>query len=103
MTDAIPIRRRRRPSDRRVDLVDAFRCRAASGGLIEAGAEAIVLTASGCGAFVQEYGDLLRSDPVYAEKAQRMSALARDLAEVVAAEPLDALAGSRRAKPRDRI
>lgn len=32
-----------------------------------------------------------------------MSALARDLAEVVAAEPLDALAGSRRAKPRDRI
>ncbi|WP_430495050.1 glycolate oxidase subunit GlcF, partial [Burkholderia sp. BCCCDS18] len=61
---------------------------------IEAGAEAIVLTASGCGAFVKEYGDLLRSDPVYAEKAQRVSALARDLAEVIAAEPLDALAGS---------
>ncbi len=68
MTDAIPIRRRRRPSDRRGDLIDAFRCRAASVGLIEAGAQAIVLTASGCGAFVQEYGDLLRSDPVYAEK-----------------------------------
>ncbi|MBN3828023.1 glycolate oxidase subunit GlcF, partial [Burkholderia sp. Ac-20384] len=61
---------------------------------IEAGAEAIVLTASGCGAFVKEYGDLLRSDPVYAEKAHRVSALARDLAEVIAAEPLDALAGS---------
>ena len=61
---------------------------------IEAGAEAIVLTASGCGAFVKEYGDLLRSDPVYAEKAQRVSMLARDLAEVIAAEPLDALAGS---------
>lgn len=61
---------------------------------IEAGAEAIVLTASGCGAFVKEYGDLLRSDPVYAEKARRVSALARDLAEVIAAEPLDALAES---------
>ncbi|HDR9699438.1 TPA: glycolate oxidase subunit GlcF, partial [Burkholderia aenigmatica] len=61
---------------------------------IEAGAEAIVLTASGCGAFVKEYGDLLRSDPVYAEKARRVSALARDLAEMIAAEPLDALAGS---------
>ncbi|QQJ99339.1 glycolate oxidase subunit GlcF [Burkholderia ambifaria] len=59
---------------------------------IEAGAEAIVLTASGCGAFVKEYGDLLRSDPEYADKARRVSALARDLAEVIAAEPLDALA-----------
>ena len=59
---------------------------------IEAGAEAIVLTASGCGAFVKEYGDLLRSDPAYADKARRVSTLARDLAEVIAAEPLDALA-----------
>ena len=58
---------------------------------IEAGAEALVLTASGCGAFVKEYGDLLRSDPAYADKARRVSALARDLAEVIAAEPLDAL------------
>ncbi|MBN3792194.1 glycolate oxidase subunit GlcF, partial [Burkholderia sp. Ac-20353] len=58
---------------------------------IEAGAEAIVLTASGCGAFVKEYGDLLRRDPAYADKARRVSALARDLAEVIAAEPLDAL------------
>ncbi|CAG9263489.1 glycolate dehydrogenase, putative iron-sulfur subunit (fragment) [Burkholderia diffusa] len=59
---------------------------------IEAGAEAIVLTASGCGAFVKEYGELLRSDPVYADRARRVSALARNLAEVIAAEPLDALA-----------
>lgn len=58
---------------------------------IEAGAEAIVLTASGCGAFVKEYGDLLRNDPAYAEKARRVSELARDLVEVLAAEPLDAL------------
>lgn len=58
---------------------------------IEAGAEAIVLTASGCGAFVKEYGDLLRGDAAYAEKARRVSELARDLVEVLAAEPLDAL------------
>lgn len=59
---------------------------------IEAGAEAIVITASGCGAFVKEYGHLLRFDPAYAEKAQRVSALARDLVEVIAAEPLEAFA-----------
>jgi glycolate oxidase iron-sulfur subunit len=58
---------------------------------IEAGAEAIVLTASGCGAFVKEYGDLLRGDPIYAKRAQRVSELARDLVEVLSAEPLDAL------------
>ncbi|MEM5386418.1 glycolate oxidase subunit GlcF [Paraburkholderia phymatum] len=57
---------------------------------IEAGAEAIVISASGCGAFVKEYGDLLRFDLAYAEKARRVSTLARDLVEVVAAEPLDA-------------
>ncbi|WMY09571.1 glycolate oxidase subunit GlcF [Paraburkholderia phenoliruptrix] len=58
---------------------------------IEAGAEAIVQTASGCGAFVKEYGHLLRKDPFYAAKAARVSFLARDLVEVLADEPLDAL------------
>ncbi|BCG03337.1 glycolate oxidase iron-sulfur subunit (plasmid) [Paraburkholderia sp. PGU19] len=58
---------------------------------IEAGAEAIVQTASGCGAFVKEYGHLLRNDPLYAAKAARVSALARDLVEVLAKEPLDVL------------
>jgi glycolate oxidase iron-sulfur subunit len=58
---------------------------------IEAGAEAIVLSASGCGAFVKEYGDLLRDDPAYADRARRVSELARDLVEVLAAEPLGAL------------
>ncbi|MFP3182781.1 MAG: glycolate oxidase subunit GlcF [Paraburkholderia sp.] len=58
---------------------------------IDAGAEAIVQTASGCGAFVKEYGHLLRDDPAYATKAARVSALARDLVEVLAAEPLDTL------------
>lgn len=58
---------------------------------IASGAEAIVLTASGCGAFVKEYGHLLRHDPAYAEKAKRVSELALDLVEVIAREPLDAL------------
>jgi glycolate oxidase iron-sulfur subunit len=54
--------------------------------LADGSVEAIVMTASGCGAQVREYGDLLRDDPAYAEKAARISALARDAAEVIAAE-----------------
>ena len=50
---------------------------------IEAGAEAIVMTASGCGVMVKEYGHLLRNDPHYAEKARRVSALTKDLCEVL--------------------
>jgi len=48
--------------------------------------EAIVMTASGCGAVVKEYGHLLRDDPRYAEKAARISAMTRDICEVVGAE-----------------
>ncbi|MBK5002628.1 glycolate oxidase subunit GlcF [Pseudomonas sp. S31] len=58
---------------------------------IEAGAEAIVQTASGCGAFVRDYGHLLAGDPTYAAKAAKVSALARDLVEVLRAEPLESL------------
>jgi glycolate oxidase iron-sulfur subunit len=62
---------------------------------IEAGAEAIVQTASGCGAFVKEYGHLLQDDPHYASKAQRVSELAQDLVEVLshalATAPADTL------------
>jgi glycolate oxidase iron-sulfur subunit len=56
---------------------------------IEQGAEAIVQTASGCGAFVKDYGHLLSTDPAYADKARRVSALARDLVEVLRDEPLE--------------
>ncbi len=52
---------------------------------IEAGAEAIVMTASGCGSTVKEYGHLLRHDPAYAERAARVSALTRDLSEILPA------------------
>ncbi|WP_374483164.1 glycolate oxidase subunit GlcF [Zoogloea sp.] len=58
---------------------------------IEGGAEAIVQTASGCGAFVKEYGFLLRDDPAYRDKSARVSALAKDLVEVLAHEPLEQL------------
>ncbi|HTD03220.1 glycolate oxidase subunit GlcF [Undibacterium sp.] len=64
--------------------------------LVEAGAEAIVMTASGCGAMVKEYGHLLAHDAAYAEKAARISALTQDLCEVLPqfeAELADKLAG----------
>lgn len=53
---------------------------------IEAGAEAIVLTASGCGMHFREYGQLLQDDPRYREKARRVSELVKDIAEIVAEE-----------------
>ena len=53
---------------------------------IEGGVEAIAITASGCGTQVSDYGHLLRDDPAYANKARRVSALAKDIGEIVAAE-----------------
>ncbi|NCX48459.1 MAG: glycolate oxidase iron-sulfur subunit [Gammaproteobacteria bacterium] len=59
--------------------------------LIEQDAEAIVITASGCGVMVKEYGHLLADDPLYAEKAQRVSELAKDISEVLVKEDLGGL------------
>jgi glycolate oxidase iron-sulfur subunit len=56
---------------------------------IEAGAEAIVVTASGCAPMVKDYGRALAGDPDYAGKAARVSELARDISEIIAAEPLE--------------
>ena len=53
---------------------------------LDAGAEAIVMTASGCGVMVKDYGWLLRHDPVYAENAARVSAATKDISEVLIAE-----------------
>ena len=53
---------------------------------VSRGAEAIVVTASGCGVMVKDYGYLLRNDKDYADKAKRIAALARDPVEVVGAE-----------------
>ncbi|WP_254873387.1 glycolate oxidase subunit GlcF, partial [Pseudomonas aeruginosa] len=59
--------------------------------LLREGAEAIVQTASGCGAFVKDYAYLLRDDPRYADKAHEVAAAARDLVEVLRDEPLESL------------
>jgi glycolate oxidase iron-sulfur subunit len=53
---------------------------------IEAGAEAIILTASGCGAHFRDYGQLLQDDPHYRDKAKRVSERVKDIAEIVADE-----------------
>ncbi|MEP7085616.1 MAG: glycolate oxidase subunit GlcF, partial [Betaproteobacteria bacterium] len=53
---------------------------------IEQGAEAIVVTASGCSVMVKEYAHLLRLDPLYADRAERVSSLARDISEVITGE-----------------
>ncbi len=58
---------------------------------IEAGAEAVVITASGCGAMVKEYGKVLADDPDYAAKAERISSMCRDISEVLRDEDLSTL------------
>ncbi len=66
---------------------------------IQAGAEAIVVNASGCGAVVKDYGDILRDDPDYAEKAVRVSALCKDIVEVLQQENLQVLNVSAHKQP----
>jgi glycolate oxidase iron-sulfur subunit len=51
--------------------------------LVEAGAEAIVMTASGCGVMVKEYGHLLAHDAAYAVKAKRIAELTLDVSEIL--------------------
>ena len=51
---------------------------------IEAGRlDAIIVTASGCGTMLKDYGFIFRNDPAYAAKAARVSSLARDVTEVL--------------------
>jgi glycolate oxidase iron-sulfur subunit len=45
------------------------------------GLDAILITASGCGTTIKDYGHMLRTDPAYAAKAARVSALAKDITE----------------------
>jgi glycolate oxidase iron-sulfur subunit len=54
--------------------------------LLESGAEAIVMTASGCGTMVKEYGQLLEHDQIYAQKAKKISACTFDLSEILFAQ-----------------
>lgn len=71
--------------------------------LVERGeVEAIVMNASGCGVTVKEYGHALRQDPAYAERAARISALTRDLSELLPGL-VPALRTQLRTKPAERI
>jgi glycolate oxidase iron-sulfur subunit len=51
---------------------------------LEKGLDAIIITASGCGTTIKDYGYMLRLDPDYAEKAKRVSELAKDVTEYLA-------------------
>jgi glycolate dehydrogenase iron-sulfur subunit len=64
--------------------IDAWMREAAGGGL-----DAILITASGCGTTVKDYGFMLRDDPAYAANAKRSSALAQDIAEFLAGFGID--------------
>jgi glycolate oxidase iron-sulfur subunit len=55
---------------------------------IAKGLDAILVTASGCGTTIKDYGFMFREDPAYAEKAARVSALAKDVTEFMATLPL---------------
>jgi len=48
-----------------------------------AGLDAIVVNASGCGTMVKDYGFMFREDPLWARRAERVSAIARDISEVL--------------------
>jgi glycolate oxidase iron-sulfur subunit len=59
--------------------IDAWTAEVEGGGL-----DAIIITASGCGTTIKDYGHMLRDDAAYAEKAARVSALAKDVTEFLA-------------------
>ncbi|TVR09621.1 MAG: glycolate oxidase iron-sulfur subunit [Salinarimonadaceae bacterium] len=63
--------------------IDAWIAEAEAGGL-----DAIIVTASGCGTTIKDYGFMLREDSAYAEKAARVSALAKDITEYLETLPL---------------
>jgi len=69
-------------------LIDAWWPMIESGGI-----EAIVMTASGCGTTVKEYGHLLQHDPAYRDKAAKISSLTKDLSEIL---PLDSVKNTER-------
>jgi glycolate oxidase iron-sulfur subunit len=67
---------------------------------LDAGAEAIVSSASACGLMVKDYERLLAADPAYATRAQRVSTATRDLAELIDPQDLERIGIGRDAGPR---
>ena len=58
---------------------------------VEEGIEAIVISASGCGTFIKEYGDMLAQDPDFKDKALHISQMTKDLSEILENEDLNQL------------
>jgi glycolate oxidase iron-sulfur subunit len=58
---------------------------------LQAGAEALIVTASGCAQMIKDYGHLLADDPAYAEPARQLAAHTRDIAEIISNENLEPL------------
>lgn len=58
---------------------------------IETGIEAIVITASGCGVMIKDYGYILRNDPQYAVKAEHVASLAKDISEIFGNDEIETL------------
>ena len=50
---------------------------------VENGVDTIVINASGCGVMIKDYAEILAQDPVYADKAKRISAMAKDVSEIL--------------------
>lgn len=69
---------------------------------VEAGVEAIVMNASGCGVTVKEYGHLLAHDEKYAARAARISELTKDVSEILPAFEAE-LAGKLKGKLAKRV
>ena len=60
--------------------------------LLEDGAETLIATSTGCGAYLHDYPDLLRDDPAYRDRARRLADRVRDPVEVLETLPLEAVA-----------
>ena len=88
--------RRIRPTPRPSSTIDAWIAEMDGAGL-----DAILVTASGCGTTIKDYGFMFRDDPAYAEKARRVSAIAKDVTEYMAQHRPDA--ADRRDRPRGRL
>ncbi|MEW8028073.1 MAG: glycolate oxidase subunit GlcF [Candidatus Thiodiazotropha sp.] len=58
---------------------------------LQAGAEALIVTASGCAQMIKDYGHLLANDPEYAEPARQLAGRTRDIAEIIDSEELGPL------------
>ena len=70
---------------------------------INNGAEAIIITASGCGAMVKDYAHLLRNDKEYAQKALKVTELCKDISEVIINEDYANLQHQKQKKPTKNI